>query len=89
MTRLVRWSFATLACFVLVAQEGPADAAPGQIPSIGPFLERCPQNDPAYAQIRTDFQLRRNGALVGHRGDREADERARGREDHFSRPFSR
>ena len=68
MTRLVRWSFATLACFVLVAQERPADAAPGQIPSIGPFLERCPQNDPAYAQIRTDFQLRRNGALVGSVG---------------------
>ena len=68
MRHLVRSFFATLACFVVVAQGSPADAAPGQIPSIGPFLERCPQNDPAYAQIRADFQLRRNGALVGSVG---------------------
>lgn len=36
-----------------------------QIADIDQFLERSPTTDPAYAQIRTDFQIRRNGELVG------------------------
>lgn len=68
MRHLVRSSLTALACLVAVAHGRPAAAAPGQITSIGPFLERCPQNDPAYAQIRLDFQLRRNGVLVGSVG---------------------
>lgn len=29
------------------------------------FLEQCPQSDSAYATIRADFQIRRNGVLLG------------------------
>lgn len=35
--------------------------AAAQIHNIRKFLDQCPQNDPAYAQIRTDFEIRRNG----------------------------
>src|SRR5262249_39299624 len=31
---------------------------------IGPLLSTCPQHDPVYSQIRSDFQIRRNGVLV-------------------------
>ena len=31
---------------------------------IGPLLESCPQHDPAYTQIRNDFEIRRNGVPV-------------------------
>src|SRR5947209_1112992 len=30
------------------------------ITAIGPFLDQCPANDPAYAQIRADFDIRHN-----------------------------
>jgi len=33
--------------------------------NIKAFLDDCPTLDPAYAQIRSDFQLRRDGQLVG------------------------
>jgi hypothetical protein len=32
---------------------------------IGPILNSCPQHDPAYQQIRNDFEIRRDGVLVG------------------------
>jgi Ca2+-binding RTX toxin-like protein len=32
---------------------------------IGPILDTCPQHDPAYQQIRNDFEIRRDGAVVG------------------------
>lgn len=32
---------------------------------IGPLLDTCPTHDPAYQQIRADFEIRRNGAVVG------------------------
>src|SRR5512140_3545788 len=35
-----------------------------QIPNIGRFLDQCPQNDPAFAQILTDFKIRRSGVLA-------------------------
>ena len=38
--------------------------AAGEIRNIRRFLDQCPQNDPAFEQIRSDFQLRRAGALV-------------------------
>lgn len=43
-----------------------AAAAPAaaQIHDIRAFLNTCPQNDPAYARIRADFTLRRNGQIV-------------------------
>src|SRR5438067_8727214 len=31
---------------------------------IGPFLSTCPQHDPVYSHIRSDFEIRRNGVLV-------------------------
>jgi len=44
-----------------------AAPAGAQIRNIRKFLDQCPQNDPAYAQIRADFELRRAGlpAVVG------------------------
>lgn len=36
------------------------------ISNIKTFLERCPNNDPAYSQIRADFTIRRDGAIVGN-----------------------
>jgi hypothetical protein len=35
------------------------------IAHIGQFLDSCPGSDPAVAQIRSDFQIRRNGVIVG------------------------
>lgn len=53
-------------------QERPGDTtlalqppATDRIWNIKLFLEDCPANDPAYATIRADFQLRRNGVIVG------------------------
>ena len=37
----------------------------GQILNIESFLDKCPLNDPAYATIRADFEIRRNGDIVG------------------------
>lgn len=34
------------------------------IPDIDAFLETCPQNDPIYAQLTADFQVRVDGVLV-------------------------
>jgi hypothetical protein len=31
---------------------------------IGPLLSTCPQHDPVYSRIRSDFEIRRNGVLV-------------------------
>ena len=31
---------------------------------IGPLLATCPQHDPVYSQLRSDFELRRNGVSV-------------------------
>jgi hypothetical protein len=36
-----------------------------RIDNIVEFLERCPATDPAYAQIRRDFTIRRDGVVVG------------------------
>jgi hypothetical protein len=48
---------------------GPGEAEPasaaGGIANIGAFLEKCPASDPAYAQIRADFEIRREGVVVG------------------------
>jgi len=41
-----------------------AAPAAAQIHNIRRFLDQCPQNDPLYAQIRADFELRRNGAAT-------------------------
>src|SRR5262245_51201502 len=38
------------------------------IAHIGQFLDGCPQADPATAQVRSDLQIRRNGAIVGDIG---------------------
>lgn len=42
----------------------PVAPAPQPIRNIVEFLERCPQEDPAYERIRFDLQIRRNGSLV-------------------------
>jgi hypothetical protein len=44
---------------------GSTAAAAAGIDSIGNFLEQCPTNDPAYSQIRNDFEIRREGVVVG------------------------
>ena len=43
---------------VLILAALPAAA---QIRNIDTFLAKCPQSDPAYAQIRADFEIRRGG----------------------------
>ena len=43
----------------------PNPVVAGQIGNIKTFLEQCPTTDPIYATLRSDFQLRRNGVLVG------------------------
>jgi hypothetical protein len=43
----------------------PALAAAGGIGNIGTFLEQCPTNDSIYPLIRSDFQIRREGVVVG------------------------
>jgi hypothetical protein len=35
------------------------------IDNIASFLEQCPTNDPMYSQIRSDFEIRREGVVVG------------------------
>ncbi|MCL4822203.1 MAG: hypothetical protein KJ067_24005 [Vicinamibacteria bacterium] len=42
----------------------PVAPAPQPILDIAQFLERCPQEDPAYERIRFDVEIRRNGAVV-------------------------
>ncbi|MCL4819808.1 MAG: hypothetical protein KJ067_11725 [Vicinamibacteria bacterium] len=42
----------------------PIAPAPQPIRNIVEFLERCPQEDPAYERIRFDLEIRRNGTLV-------------------------
>ena len=44
-------------------EEGTGDA--GGIANIGDFLQQCPTNDPRYAQFRADFEIRKEGAVVG------------------------
>jgi len=44
---------------LLIAWHGLASAV-----NIGPLLDTCPQFDPAYSQIRSDFEIRRNGVVV-------------------------
>lgn len=42
----------------------PVAPAPQPILDIAQFLERCPQEDPAYERIRFDVEIRRNGTVV-------------------------
>lgn len=42
----------------------PVAPSPQPIRNIVEFLERCPQEDPAYERIRFDVEIRRNGVLV-------------------------
>src|SRR5262245_49256995 len=50
--------------FVLVALwlTGPAQAS---IDNIEQFLDKCPNGDPVYATLRGDFEIRRDGVVVG------------------------
>lgn len=54
-----------LALGVIVRAETGARATSGGIANIAAFLDQCPTDDPAYAQIRADFELRREGVPVG------------------------
>ena len=57
-----------LAAFLRLTTQAGAAAEPQDvgagIQNIHAFLEQCPTADPAYAQIRSDFILRRNGVMV-------------------------
>ena len=51
------------------ASASPSADATATVPTIAridTFLEQCPTNDPIYAQIRSDFEIRKNGVLVGN-----------------------
>jgi hypothetical protein len=50
-----------------VSNPPPAEATlpAGGIANIRAFLEQCPTNDPLYAQFRNDFEIRREGVVVG------------------------
>jgi hypothetical protein len=48
---------------LLSGAQATADVPP--IGDITAFLEQCPNNDPAYAQIRADFEIRREGTVIG------------------------
>jgi hypothetical protein len=56
---------AVVATVLLTVFNLNAPVAHAQIVDIRTFLERCPTNDPAYAQIRMDFRVLRDGAPVG------------------------
>src|SRR5262245_15595458 len=43
--------------------QGPSFVQTG-IRDIRSFLERCPTNDPAYALVRSDFELRLDGVVI-------------------------
>jgi hypothetical protein len=47
------------------SREHPAAATAPGIDDITTFLETCPTNDPQYAQIRADFEIRREGVAAG------------------------
>src|SRR5437867_514445 len=47
-------------CFAIFV----CQAVSAQIHNIRQFLDQCPQTDPAIAQIRKDFEVRRGGILV-------------------------
>jgi hypothetical protein len=56
-----------LLIFIPVAMQQhwvPAPQYPTGILNIDAFLETCPQNDPIYAQLRADFQVRIDGVVV-------------------------
>lgn len=57
--REIEKSTQLLAVVLLIALEGPAFAL-----NIGQLLDTCPQSDPAYARIRSDFEIRHNGTVV-------------------------
>jgi hypothetical protein len=60
-------ALAFLLCILLPVAPGQAQTASGRtkIDDIVAFLNRCPENDPAYTQIRKDFVIRRDGKIVG------------------------
>ena len=55
---------AAAAALPALGAEPLAPLAPLPIQNIDQFLDRCPQTDVAWAQITSDFQVRRNGAIV-------------------------
>jgi hypothetical protein len=64
------WAFVIAALIFLVAAS-PVAARPAVGTTIGTtcdikqFLDECPDSDAAYAQIRADFVIRKDGVLVG------------------------
>ncbi len=55
------WLLIGLCCLIFFSPE----TGTASIGHIKEFLNTCPQNDPAYNQIRNDFIIRRNGVVVG------------------------
>ncbi len=50
---------------LLTAARLGAPRSVGAITDIGTFLDQCPTQDPVYPQLRSDFELLRNGVPVG------------------------
>ena len=48
-----------------IPRRAEASSPGGGITNIKTFLEQCPTNDPLYAQFRSDFEIRREGVVVG------------------------
>ncbi len=67
------WRFFAAAFLLMAAGSGRAIVAQGDIPvvsdtgivHIARLVDQCPTNDPAYRQIRADFQIRRGGVPSG------------------------
>lgn len=61
--RFGQWALKAAALVLLLAAAA-LGGAQADIVNIQQFLDQCPNNDPAYAQIRRDVKIRRNGRLV-------------------------
>ena len=57
--------FLVVALVLIASPDRPATATPAPIENINTFLNQCPTNDPMYSQFRSDFEIRREGVIVG------------------------
>ncbi len=55
----------TLLALVVVVPLSWLSAKSARATDVGTLLDTCPQHDPAYQQIRNDFEIRREGVVVG------------------------
>jgi hypothetical protein len=61
----IAFAFALFFAAGTIDSRQPGATAAGGISNIGDFLEQCPTNDARYSQIRSDFEIRKEGSVVG------------------------